>query len=225
MQIFIIRHADPDSDYVGISKAGHLQAATLAESLRQRGVDEIYCSPMKRALDTMQYSAKILNIEPAIEEWMSELGWWIECEPWGKRSAWNLPGEVIRSEERPDPLTSQMKKDIGGLRNASDSFFERLGYKRCGGRYRVVGGNDKKIAVFTHGGFGLAWLSHLLELPIELIWCGFWLDPCSITTVHFEERSREWAVPRCLCVGDVSHLTVRGLSPETSSIYHKFKSI
>jgi probable phosphoglycerate mutase len=32
-----------------------------------------------------------------------------------------------------------------------------------------------------------------------------------VTTVLFDERSSEWAVPRCLGVGDVSHLYAEGL--------------
>ncbi|MCZ7545048.1 MAG: hypothetical protein M5R40_16680 [Anaerolineae bacterium] len=60
--------------------------------------------------------------------------------------------------------------------------------------------------MFCHQGFGLTWLAHLLDLPPPAVWTGFWLAPSSVTTVLFETRSADWATPRCLSVGDVSHL-------------------
>ena len=42
-------------------------------------------------------------------------------------------------------------------------------------------------------------------------WNSFWLAPTSVTTVLFDQRSPEWAVPRCLAVGDTSHLHKAGL--------------
>ena len=73
------------------------------------------------------------------------------------------------------------------------------------GRYRILEPNERKIAVFCHMGFGLAWLAHLLEMPLPLLWAGFWLAPSSVTTILMETRSEQWAVPR-LSLGDVSPL-------------------
>jgi probable phosphoglycerate mutase len=71
----------------------------------------------------------------------------------------------------------------------SDAFLARLGYGREDGRYHMLHPNRETIAVFCHLGFGLTWLSHLLELPFPLVWSGFWLPPSSVTTILFEERS------------------------------------
>lgn len=230
MRLFIIRHADPDDNYESISAGGHLQAKATAEALSKINMDAIYCSPMKRALDTMQYAASKLNLKPLIENWMKELEWWIDYEPWGKRSAWNLPGEVIRLKKPSydtcldHPVTQSMREEFEALKKASDSFLEKLGFKRVDGRYRIINQSNEKIAIFTHGGLGMTWLSHLLDLPPTLFWSGFWLDPCSITTVHFENRSKGWAVPRCLCINDTSHLREAGLRHQASSIFRKFES-
>ncbi|MDQ4100550.1 MAG: hypothetical protein M3121_08630 [Chloroflexota bacterium] len=56
-----------------------------------------------------------------------------------------------------------------------------------------------------------AWLAHLLEIPLSLVWVGFWLPPRSVTTVLFEERSSKRAAPRCIGLGDVPHLYAAGL--------------
>jgi probable phosphoglycerate mutase len=54
------------------------------------------------------------------------------------------------------------------------------------------------------------------------MWSGFWLPPSSVTTVLFEERSAEWAVPRCIGLGDVSHLHMAGLGVQPSGIKANF---
>ncbi len=38
------------------------------------------------------------------------------------------------------------------------------------------------------------------------MWAGFYLAPSSVTTVLFDERTRDVAVPRCIGLSDVSHL-------------------
>jgi hypothetical protein len=76
--------------------------------------------------------------------------------------------------------------------------------------------------VFCHGGFGLTWLAHLLALPLPLVWSGFWLPPSSVTTMLFDERSPEWAVPRCIGLGDVSHLYAAGLQVQARGIMANF---
>ena len=78
------------------------------------------------------------------------------------------------------------------------------------------------MAVFCHGGFGLTWLAHLLEIPLSLVWSGFWMPPSSVTTILFDERSQEWATPRCIGFGDVSHLYEAGLPVRPRGIIANF---
>jgi broad specificity phosphatase PhoE len=62
------------------------------------------------------------------------------------------------------------------------------------------------IAVFCHSGFALTWLAHLLVIPLPLFWAAFSLAPASVTTVDFEELASGGVAPRCVGLGDVSHL-------------------
>jgi broad specificity phosphatase PhoE len=221
MRLYLIRHADPDYPNNTITAAGHLEAQALARRLTKQGLDLIYSSPFGRAVDTMRYTADALGIEPEILEWTAELTTFKIDEQWGAKYAWDLPGEIIRGC---DPLPSHdtwhlttplddphFQEKFSALKQHSDDFLAQHGYERQGGRYRCLAPNRKKIAVFCHNGFGLTWLAHLLEIPVSLIWSGFWLAPSSVTTILLDERSPEWAVPRCLAVGDVSHLYAEGL--------------
>ena len=73
---------------------------------------------------------------------------------------------------------------------------------------------SQKIAVFCHGGFGLTWLAHLLQIPFPLVYSNFYLWPSSVTTILFDERVPGTATPRCIGLGDISHLAVAGLPPQ-----------
>jgi broad specificity phosphatase PhoE len=234
MRLYIIRHGDPDYENNTITKAGHLEAEALSRRLASQGLDRIYCSPMGRAIHTMNYTAKALNKGYEIQDWMREMHpeLWLEDERWGTIAAFELPGEIFRcGASLPTHSTWQDVKNFKGtgiqqavdkLRVNSDSFLYNLGYERVNGLYRCNKHNEEQIAVFCHAGFALTWLALLLEIPVTLMWSGFWLPPSSVTTVLFEKRSDEWAVPRCIGFGDISHLYEAGLPVSTMGIKANF---
>lgn len=223
MRLYIIRHADPDYENNTITEDGHKEAQALAKRLEVHGLDRIYSSPIERAMETANYASKLLDLEYNIENWTREL--WpdlaINEVPWGQLMAIDIPGEYFRCRESMPthidwhevPIFSnyQVRDVFESVQKNSDEFLKRLGYVREGGRYRIIKPNEEKIAVFCHGGFGLTWLAHLLEIPVTLMWSGFWLPPSSVTTILFDERSPGYAVPRCIGLGDVSHLYEAGL--------------
>lgn len=236
MRLYIIRHADPDYENNTITPEGHLEAEALAKRLEKEGINKIYSSPMGRAIDTAEHTAKLLGLDYNIETWTREV--WDELKidesPWGTIATWDIPGEVIRGGEIPPsnemwssiPYLMEKSDDIAStldmIKSHSDEFLQRQGYIRDGGKYACHRPNTDKIAVFCHGGFGLTWLGHLLEIPLPLIWSAFWLPPSSVTTVLFDERSEEWAVPRCIGLGDVSHLYAAGLPVRARGIKANF---
>ncbi|WP_135553972.1 histidine phosphatase family protein [Paenibacillus cymbidii] len=222
MRLSIIRHADPDYANNTITAAGHLEAKALADRLQREGVDRIYTSPLPRAQLTSQYTADRLGLATVVLPWTRELeGWHIDGVQGPHTAAWNVNGETVR-ERAPFPGSGDwhafgpfagggFRERFEALQAESDRFLASLGYERDGGRYRIAAPHRERIAVFCHLGFGLTWLAHLLELPVPSVWTSFWKAPSSVTTVLFDERSAQWAVPRCLCVGDTSHLHHAGL--------------
>lgn len=216
MRLYIIRHADPDYANNTLTPAGHLEAQALARRLASHGLDYLYCSPLERARLTARYTADLLKIEPAVEEWTQEIpDWRVELAGWGPMPKWDLPAEVLRAQPYPTHETwhempfwdaASTRACFDALVAASDQFLARHGYVREGRLYRCVRPNRAQVAVFCHQGFGVTWLAHLLDIPPPVMWSAFYLAPSSVTTVLFEERSAQWAAPRCLAVGDVSHL-------------------
>lgn len=234
MRLYIIRHAEPDYPNNTITARGHLEAKALAERLKKEGLTRIYSSPLGRALHTAQYTAKTTGLPLKVEEWTKELSELRmgSIPPWGDLIAWDLPGEIIRNKsgllthEKWDRIphfnNPLFRKETSKIARRSDAFLKRHGFHRMGGRYKVLKPNQERIAVFCHGGFGLTWLSHLLAIPMPLMWSGFWMAPSSVTTVLFDQRSKKWATPRCIGFCDVSHLHRKGLSISTHGIKANF---
>jgi broad specificity phosphatase PhoE len=221
MRLYLIRHGDPDYEKDVLTPAGILEAKALAKRLEKEGIDEIYYSPLGRARETMSYTAQLTGIKPELLEWTEEIYYYLEVENWGRTHVFNIPGEVVRSIKQGEYYDNWFQrapyndpgllKLLENINEQSDLFFARHGYKKEGNLYRIEKQNSKKIAVFAHAALGLAWLSHLLAIPTNIMWSSFWPATSSVSTILFEERSPTWAVPRCLGLGDVSHLYAENL--------------
>jgi probable phosphoglycerate mutase len=234
MRLYIIRHAEPDYENNTITRQGHKEAKALAKRLAKEGLTHLYSSPLGRAIHTAEYTAKATSLKVGILNWTQELSKLRlgNVPPWGDLMAWDLPGDVIRKKR--EYLThdawhriplfgqKQFRSEIARVHRNSDAFLKRHGYERVKGRYKVLKPNKDRIAVFCHGGFGTAWLAHLLEIPLPLMWTGFWMAPSSFSTVLFDMRSEHWAVPRCIGFCDVAHLHMEGIPVSPHGIKANF---
>lgn len=228
VKLYIIRHADPDYSIDDLTEAGHLEAAALGKKMKDIGLDELYASSMGRAKTTASYIAKETGLTIQEEDWARELAHWNAELPSGEAiAAWNYPGELMEDVQK--DLTEWKRSEDFWLKNPdknelydqliadSDAFLAGQGLKRQGGMYKMTDpqAERKQIALVCHAGFGVAWLAHLLHLPLSSVWKGFWLPTSSVTTVLFEKRETDILVPRCIGLSDVSHLDQAGL-PVTS---------
>ncbi len=228
MRLLLIRHADPDYPNNTITEHGHKEARALADRLAVLGLDRIYSSPLPRAVQTAEYTAKRLGLPIQVEDWTRELTWRIEHPTLGRIPVWDVPGEEFRGDAGCLTLDSwdrlgclsgaDLRPAYESMQNHADEFLDRLGYRRQGALYHAVRRNSEKVALFCHGGFGLAFLAHLLHIPLTLAWSGFWLPPSSVTTILMDERSDDRAVPRCTGLGDVSHLYAASLPVQTRGL-------
>jgi len=246
MRLYVIRHADPDYPNNTITPHGHKEAAALAEYLLTLKLTHLFASPMGRAQDTARYTAVATGLPVVTAPWTAELTEMRMAvapdgrvyEPGVPVMAWDVHGEHVRG--RPKPPTRDdwhelthladpaFREGVARVARDSDEFLARFGFARDGGRYRITrphgpaDGALPRVAVFCHGGFGLTWLAHLLEIPVSLMWAGFWMPPSSVTTVLLDERSGDWAVPRCLQLGATPHLYKAGLPVQPRGIIANF---
>ncbi len=206
MELYIIRHGQPEPGNDTLTERGWDEARALVPRLIEINPTNVYTSPLIRAQQTAQPSLEALGMEFSVEDWMTESG---------------IYHHLCRSEDSLDAgYTTSMKdgaaliKDFAPERTealenmiaSSDGFLARHGYMREGMRYKIVEPNDKRIVCFCHCGFGAAWVSHLLGCHPLFSWHQICFNPASVTKFDFLDLKNGYATPRAEYIGDVSHL-------------------
>ncbi len=224
MHLYLIRHADPDYSNDTLTPQGFKEARALAARMASVGLTHLYSSPLPRALLTAQSIARLSPLPIVQKDWLVEPAHLTLVQNGDTYKIWDTFGDAVRSGKAPPtqetwnrvppfeaPEVSEMWR---AFRPRADELLESHGYVREACRYRVLRGNQDRIALVAHNGTFLLFLAHLLELPLSLVWCGFFAWPASVTVFFFEQHSDTWAVPRALHVADVSHLYAAGLPPQ-----------
>ena len=98
------------------------------------------------------------------------------------------------------------------IQRESDAFFEELGYRHLVGEgaYVAERPNDDRIALFAHQGFGLAFLSCLLDIPYPKVVSHFDMGHSAMTVIEFATVDGI-AVPKVLQLSNDSHLYREGI--------------
>jgi broad specificity phosphatase PhoE len=224
MHLYLIRHADPDYEADSLTPRGFKEADALARRMIAAGVTHVYASTARRALLTAKPMAEGLTLPVIAHDWLLEPGHLRVRQDGIDYTMWDIYGETVRAFDAPltqmtwprippfdAPEVAEMWK---GFRERADALIASHGYERQGCRYRIRRSSGDRVAIVSHNGTVLLFLAHLLELPLPLVWCGFFAWPSSVTVIHLEEHSSAWAVPRALHVADVSHLYAAGLEPQ-----------
>lgn len=223
MLFYYVRHGDPIYDPDSLTPLGHVQAKALAKRLSMHGLDQIYSSPSTRAMQTAQPTCDMLNKEMTICDWANETHAWAGFAFPNKDGKWSWcfqldnMYELFNSAEIREMGMDWYKHPVfteypfaKGVKHANDSvdqFFLSLGYEhdRQNGRYNIIKSNSDRVALFAHAGFGLCFLSSLLDIPYPRFCTHFDLGHSSMTVIDFEERGN-YAYPKILQLSNDSHL-------------------
>ncbi len=223
MLLYIIRHGEPIYDPDTLTTLGHRQADALAERLKHVGLTRIFSSPNGRARLTAAPTCRALGIKAEIEPWTSEdltwdeftndyEGWAFEmADPRDTKSDWNLSYGDRWYDSPLYERTRGAKAGYERIARESDTFTEKLGYRREGKVYKIIRPNEERVALFCHQGFGLTWMSYLLGIDPGLFWSAFDITHSGVSVLKFEDTGEGYAAPRCLCLSDTSHLFAAGL--------------
>ncbi len=223
MLLYIIRHGDPIYSPDSLTELGKIQAASVAKRLSAHGIDKIFSSPLKRAIQTAEPTSILTKKEIMIEDWMSEhLAWQdFATENEAGIKTWSFGIEENRRKYHSreiqnrglswfeDPFFGEnFKRGYFRLLDASDDFFERLGYvhdrENC--CYRAISPNDMRVAAFCHQGFGLSWLGTLLDIPLPISWVSFDMSHSDFTVIEFKAGADGVCIPKVLTLSNDSHL-------------------
>lgn len=228
MIFFLIRHGDPIYNPDSLTPLGHRQAEAVAKRLALYGVDRIYASTSERARLTSLPTCELLHKEPELLEWCREGNAWqelsVEYMP-GKRR-WGFADPEISAffnspelfamgmnwHKHPRFAETPLAGGVERIRRDADAFFASLGYVHDveNRLYRVEAPDNRRVALFAHQGFGLAFLSCVLDIPYPFFCTHFDLSHSSVTAIEFAECNGI-AVPKILSLSNDSHLYREGL--------------
>jgi len=219
MLLYIIRHGEPDYATDSLTETGKKQADALADRLCTHGFDEIYSSPLGRAIQTAQPTCERLKLPYKIEEWMSEDLVWKDLSAvdenrtrnwaFGCQNTKLINNDYSIENWYTNPVFSSCESAVNCYKrivNCSNDFLSRLGYEKDGKLYKVNSPSEKRIAAFCHHGFGTTWLSHLLSIPPHIFWSSFDIAHSSVTIVLFRNNPDGYTAPQCVCLSDISHI-------------------
>ena len=103
------------------------------------------------------------------------------------------------------------KAGIERIRTGCDEFLLSLGYEReSHGKYKVIEDNDRRVALFAHHGFGLAFLSCLLGIPYPYFSTHFDMCTTGVTVIEFVNEGG-YSYPKVLMLSSDSHIYREGL--------------
>ena len=227
MLFFYIRHGDPIYNPDMLTPLGQEQAQAVAKRLSLFGLDRIFASTSNRAKQTAEPTCKLLKKEMVECDWANEGYVWQEFTVVKENGA-RLWG--FQDKETTELFNTKEIRELGdkwythkslheGFKNGMervdrevDSFFLSLGYRhdRENGRYQAVEPNNERIALFAHQGFGLAFLSSVLDVAYPVFCTHFDMGHTGMSVIDFTEQDG-YVYPKLLQLSNDSHLYREGI--------------
>ena len=227
MLLFYIRHGDPIYDPDSLTPLGERQAEAVAKRLALYGIDKVYASTSKRAQLTAKPTCEILKKTPTLLDFANEGHAWAQLtvnteqgRRWIFHSAHHR--RLINDEEfialghkwyeHPEFAGGTFEAGMNRILRETNAFLSSLGYEHIGrsGAYKVTEDNDSRVALFAHQGFGLAFLSALLDIPFPHFATHFDMSHTGMTVIEFKNEGG-YAYPKVLTLASDSHLYREGL--------------
>lgn len=236
MIFYYVRHGDPIYNPDSLTAFGHEQAAALAKRFALHGLDKIYVSSSNRAIQTSRPTCEALGIEADVLDWCNEGHAWSELSivdendnrMWlfqHHKTALLFSSPEIRRLDRewyshPSFDSEKCKKGMDRIQRESDAFMASLGFEHdienaC---YKVTRENNERVALFAHQGFGLAFLSALLDVPYPLLSTRFDHGHTGVTAIKLDGKVGESVIPTVLQLSNDSHLYKEGLSTKYQNV-------
>jgi len=229
MLLFYVRHGDPIYNPDSLTPLGHRQAEAIAKRFAVYGLDEIYSSPSVRAKQTAQPTCEVLKKEATILDWCCESLAWaqmtVEYEPgkltWGCTHA--PTKELFVSKEvrelrdkwytHPAFKNTKFAEGVARVESETDKLLLSLGYRHDRERsgYIAEAHNNKRVALFAHEGFGMSFMSALLDIPYNEYSTRFGFGFTGMTVIEFTPDANGFCIPRVLQHSNDSHLYREGL--------------
>jgi len=233
MLLFYIRHGHPTYNPDCLTEVGFQQAEALVPRMKRVSPDKIFSSTSTRAFKTAEPTAKALGKEIIQLDWCHERHAWQQLTvkkedgnlTWGfkQHSALFVSKEIRDLDEEwykhPAFAGTSFEAGIKRIKTETYAFLESLGYCHTENGYKATRPNEDRIALFAHAGFGLAFLSAILDIPYPQFCTHFDISYTGVTVIDFPGTGT--VIPKILQHSNDSHLFASGLDTAYNN-YHRF---
>lgn len=225
MNIYIVRHAEPDYARDTLTEKGWREAELLSRRLEKIPNGIYYTSPLGRARDTASLTLQKVGANAEVCPWLREfdagyetpkvyhptgLGWDLLPESWVEEPKYYDPEKWFEAPAYRDTDIQRVYEDV--VRNF-DGVLAKHGYVREGHLYRAERPNGDNVFFFCHFGVECVLLSRLLDCSPVVLWHHTVALTSSVTKLTTEERREGKAVFRMSQFGSVAHLEAAGEEP------------
>ncbi|MBO5199119.1 MAG: histidine phosphatase family protein [Lachnospiraceae bacterium] len=228
MLLFYVRHGDPIYSPDSLTDLGKRQAEAVAKRLAAHGIDRIFASTSNRAILTAKPTSEITKKEIELLDFCNEGHVWNEFTTLNEegRKNWAFADNTMRKlfvsrevrelgdkwYEHPAFQGTKFREGVERVNREVDQLFLSLGYEhiREESIYKAVRPTDERVAIFAHQGFGMSFLSSVLDIPYPQISMHFDMGHTGMTVIDFRETDG-MVVPKVLMVSNDSHIYREGL--------------
>ena len=104
------------------------------------------------------------------------------------------------------------RQGVERINRETDALLLSLGYEhiREDGIYKAVKPTDERVALFAHQGFGISFLSSLLDIPYPQFSAHFDMGHTGMTVIEFQDHDGI-VIPKVLMLANDSHIYKEGL--------------
>ncbi len=221
MLLFYVRHGDPIYNPDSLTELGQKQAEALVSRMKRCNPEKIYASSSNRAIMTAKPTADALGKEIEILDWCNEAYSWKALYYTGTNGSGDwifrhresrpvLVSDEVRKLDREwykHPLFDKMpwlEDEMRRMRREVDGFMLSLGYRHEGNGYIAEAPKYDRVALFAHQGFGLEFLSTLLDIPYSQFATRFDIGHSNVTVIKFDNDG--FVVPTVLQHSNDSHI-------------------
>tara|TARA_Y100000588_G_scaffold218560_1_gene232444 strand:- start:58550 stop:59170 length:621 start_codon:yes stop_codon:yes gene_type:complete len=177
MELIFVRHGRPEHVQTSdgspadppLAEVGHLQAAAVAQWLKEEPVDHIYSSPMRRAMETAKPIEEALGLSVAIREHLSEFD---------RNSSSYVPMEILKEVNR----RAWERMASGAVSDSTDSMYTWRDSVLGEVEHLIEHHSGQRVVVVCHGGVINAYLAFCLSID-EREFMKFDVDYTSVTRV------------------------------------------
>ncbi len=243
MILYYIRHGEPNYEKDCLTELGAKEANALVEYFKRKGVNKIFSSSMGRAKETAMPTANYFSLPITLCDWAREDKTWenYTASLGEGRTTWVFwhPKWVkeFNSKESINagydfyklPVYDEinLRKGIEKTDKAVDEFMQSLGYshlreERC---YKEIKENNEHVCLFAHHGFGMAFLSSLLDIPYSFLSLRIDMGHTNVTEIEFKANEEGIVFPKILHLADDAHLYKEdvGFNQKPTELYIEVK--